>query len=129
MKEFEGKEVYLRPTGNNTRRGNTDILKVKIVKVARVYIYFVRDGFRHESKCRFNGNVFEDGCNSGYVMYPTMEALEDYYEAHKLGRSITDKYRYQTDYAKVELSKLRQIAELLGISKENDDESFRLDGS
>ena len=115
MKELEGKEVYLRPTGNNARRGSKRFEKALIVKVARVFVTFKIEGHHWETKYRFDGRNLESGHNSGYVVYANRQELEDYYETQELASKISEKYRYQRDYMQVELSKLRQVAEVLDV--------------
>ena len=45
MKDLEGKEVFLRPTGNNRRPSKPkEIIPAKNIKMARVYATFIIDG-------------------------------------------------------------------------------------
>lgn len=76
MKHLEGKEVYLRPTGNNARGNKNGYKKATIIKVAKVNITFRIDG-RNEQKSRFNGTRISEN-NSGYQVYETeQEANND----------------------------------------------------
>jgi len=117
MKELEGKEVYLRPTGNNARRGGPLFEKAIVVKVARVFVTLKIAGSCFDNKYRFvdgtGANTLESGNNSGYVIYETETDLNEFYEADDLAKRIADKCRYSHTLSKVEIGKLRQIAELL----------------
>lgn len=65
MKELEGKTVYLRPTGNNARRGTAEVQKAFIVKVAKVNVTFILNGMSREFKYRFKGRELRGECNGG----------------------------------------------------------------
>lgn len=115
MKELEGKTVYLRPTGNNARRGAADVQKAFIAKVAKVNVTFILNGMSREFKYRFKGRQLSSELNSGYVVYESAKELSDYYEAQELAAAISEKYRYQSDYAQLRLDKLKQVAEILEV--------------
>ena len=118
MKELEGKEVYLRPTGNNVRHFRHDkYVKATILKVARVFVTFKLEGSWHEDRYRFKGRSLNGECNSGYIVYADEKELKDYYEACAIAKQITDKYRYSSDYEKLDVIKLRQISEILGVQQ------------
>lgn len=117
MKKLEGKTVYLRPTGNNARYHSDKILTAKIIKVARVFVTFVFDGYRNEEKYRFDGNELHNDHNGGYVVYKSMKDVEDYYAKVDLSSKISDKFRYQRDYEKIDILSLRKVAELLGVTE------------
>ena len=117
MKHLEGKDVFLRPTGNNARNSNSKYIKGKIIKVAKVFITFTVENSSHE-KYRFNGHNLRNECNGGYVIYESKQDIEDYFLSSKLSKEISEKYRTQGDYQKVELETLKQVAELLGVSLE-----------
>lgn len=51
-KELEGKEVYLVPTGNNSRYFKEGYLTAKIVKVARINVT-IKIGNRREHELKF----------------------------------------------------------------------------
>ena len=115
MKAFEGKEMIFRPTGNNARRFNKAPITVNIIKVARVFVTFTEVGSTYEQKYRYKGRVLGNGCNGGYVAYATRQEIDEYNEQVELAKKISHKYRYDSDYRSVELGKLKQVAELLGV--------------
>jgi len=116
MKELEGKEVYLRPTGNNARRHDKNkTIKAKVIKVARVFITIVIDNHYHEQKLRINGKSINNDHNGGYVVYESEKELSDYYESSDVASKIARKYRYESDYKCIGLEKLKAIASILDI--------------
>ena len=115
LKELEGKEVYLRPTGNNSNKYSPKIIKATIVKVARVNVEFLIDGCKNTYKYKFNGMRIESGHNSGYVVYESAEALDNYLMVKDIARKITDSYRYQSDFERLSIDKITAIAEILEV--------------
>lgn len=82
LKKLEGKEVYLRPTGNYARSWNGELKKTEIVKAARVFVTIEEYG--REYKYRI-GDFPENGVieitndhNSGYQIFETLEDFESY---------------------------------------------------
>lgn len=122
IKDYVGKSIWLRPTGNNAHRGcGTKVIEAVVVSAARVQcvIKIITDtGGGYEEKLRFSPQHGELSNNhgGGYATYPTREALENYYTARLYAQAISEKYQYRTDWQSVELDKLKQIAELLGVS-------------
>lgn len=114
MKELEGKYVYLRPTANHARKGKK-VKKALIIKVAKVFVTLTIEGLNLAQKYRFDGNRLSNEHNAGYVVYANQQDLDEYYEANELADRINRKYRYQRDFAQVEINKLRQVAEILDI--------------
>lgn len=115
MKELEGKTVYLRPTGNNVRRGTQEVQKAFVVKVAKVNVTFILNGMSKEFKYRFDGRTLKGEYGFGYVVYESAQELSDYYEAQDLAKAISEKYQYHSDYATLSLDKLKQVVELLEV--------------
>ncbi len=117
MKELEGKDVYLIPTGNNARRRDTGFYeKAKIIKVARVNVIFRIDGYQSDDKYRYEGNRLTAGdYNAGYIVFPTKSEMDDYFLAKELAGKIYRKYKFQETWERVGVEKLKQIAELLGL--------------
>ena len=113
MKEFDGKDVFLRPTGNNARRGSEQIVKAKIIKVARVNTTFLLDGWRNEVKLRYRGNELYSEHNSGYVVYGSEKDIEDYYLLCKLSVEVSDKLKYLINARNLGLEKVKKIYEIL----------------
>ena len=115
MKEFEGKEMIFRPTGNNARRHDKSPIVADIIKVARVFVTFTEAGSTREYKYRYDGRRLSNECNGGYVAYASRQELDNYNEQVELARRIADNYTYSSSYESVDLIKLRQVAELLGV--------------
>jgi len=119
MKHLEGKTVYLRPTGNNVRHHKQDkdaVIVAKLVKVARVNATFEIDGW--ERKYRYEDNRLIGDCNSGYVVYETAQALQDYRESCRIGEKISTKFRFGRAWSDLGIDKLRIISEMLELDKE-----------
>ncbi|MEN8237335.1 MAG: hypothetical protein ABFQ95_07345 [Pseudomonadota bacterium] len=115
MKEFEGKEVWLRPTGNNARGNRGKHIKAVVVKVARVNATVRIDGWGRDEKFRFNGHHLDSGYNSGYAVYASQAELVKYYERVRISGLISTEYRYQRDFQRLPLDKLIKVAELLNV--------------
>lgn len=112
-KELEGQVVYLRPTGNNARRWDKLPIQAEIKKVARVNVTFEAGGFGR--KGRFRGDYIDLGYNSGYQVFASLEAFDEYLITDKISSDIARKYTYPSDYRRLELSKLVRIAKILGL--------------
>ena len=116
MKDLEGKEVFLRPTGNNRRpRNPKEIIIAKIIKVARVYVTFIRGDFHIEDKGRINGLHIDTGYNSGYQVFHNKQALDDLLFIESTARKIVNKFQYACDYEKLDRETITKVANLLGI--------------
>ena len=115
LKELEGKTVYLRPTGNNARRGVDECSEATIVKVARVNCTIQRATATHTETFRHRGKHLKNGFNGGYQIYPTLQDFNDHQEVVRLSQSITKHFTYARDYEELSLSTLRQIAVLLDL--------------
>ena len=116
MKDLEGKEVFLRPTGNNRRpRNPKEMIIAKIIKVARVYATFILDGSWVEEKGRINGLHIDTGCNSGYQVFHNKQALDDLLFIESTARKIVNKFQYASDYEKLDRGTITKVALLLGI--------------
>ena len=116
MKDLEGKEVFLRPTGNNRRPSNPkEIIAAKIVKVARVYATFIRGDFHIEDKGRVNGLHLDTGYNSGYQVFPDKQAIDDMLFVESTARKIANTFPYAQHYEKLDREAITKVANLLGI--------------
>lgn len=114
MKEFEGKKVYLYPTGNNAR-GKIKIKQAFIVKVARVNVTYIINGYSREQKEKYQGGHINSGCNSGYRVYESMQQISDYILAGEIARKLSEKLRYSSDFQRLGLDNVKAIAEISGI--------------
>ena len=116
MKDLEGKQVFLRPTGNNRRPGNPkEIIPAKIIKMARVYATFIIDKAWSESKGLVNGLHLDTGCNSGYQVFPDKQTIDDLLFAEMVAGRIINKFKYRSDYEKLDRETITKVASLLGI--------------
>ena len=116
MKDLEGKEVFLRPTGNNRRpRNPKEMIIAKIIKVARVYATFILDGSWVEKKGRINGLHIDTGCNSGYQVFHNKQALDDLLFIESTARKIVNKFQYASDYEKLDRETITKVANLLKV--------------
>lgn len=80
-KEHIGKTVYLKPTGNNVSRFAPDkIFTAKVVKMARTRGELLFEGYvKYTTKFTIsdhNDNHIRNGLNSGYIVYESMEELQ-----------------------------------------------------
>ena len=116
MKDLEGKEVFLRPTGNNIKRSKpNEIIQAKIIKVSRIYATFRIGDFRIEDKGRINGLHIDTGCNSGYQVFQDKQTIDDLLFVERVAGRITNKFKYPSDYEKLDRETITKIANLLGI--------------
>lgn len=116
MKELEGKEVFLVPTGNNVRRGDgsRQYLKGYIVKVAKVNCTFIVGGPKgREQVHKYSGNILDSGFNSGYKVYATEQEILDIYELSALAKRIYERTKYPHLLEAFGIEKLRKIAAIL----------------
>ena len=118
MKHFEGMQVWLRPTGNNARRWKGQPVSAFVKKVARVNITLVICERQYEQVFRMlhnSHNRIDDGCNSGYVIYETLEALKQFDENVRLVKIIKQKTRdYSFGPDSVSHESLVKVVKLLG---------------
>lgn len=117
MKELEGKTVYLRPIGNLRLSDGGKTVVAKMEKVAIVFVTVRLGGWDKKYRMRVaNGTRYlDDDYNGGYVVYETRQEIKDYDEIQRLAGEISKAYRYQSDYAKLDLSTITKVAELLGV--------------
>jgi hypothetical protein len=115
MKELEGKNVFLRPTGNNARYHSGKILIATINKVARVYATITLDGWSREEKFRINGNHLDNGHNGGYRVYASEKEVADEIFIEEAAGKISDKFRYRSDYTTLDRDTIIKVAELLKV--------------
>ena len=117
MKDLEGKEVFLRPTGNNVRYTDTatKIIPATITKVARVYATFIRGDFNIEDKGKITGLHLDTGCNTGYQVFPNRQSVDDILFVEMVARKIVNSFQYVRDYEKLDRGTITKVAVLLGI--------------
>ena len=116
MKDLEGKEVFLRPTGNNRRPSKPkEIIPAKIIKMARVYATFILDESWVEEKGLVNGLHLDTGHNSGYQVFPDKQALDDMLFIESTARKIANSFQYAQHYEKLDRETITKVASLLGI--------------
>ncbi len=122
MKELQGKEVYLIPTGNYARRmkfqseGFPGYLKATVIKVARVNITLkIDNGYKYEEEFRYEDTSLSTGHNAGYNLYKSLQELEDHLLSQKIAQTIFSEYRYNRDWQEVGADNLKKIAEILGL--------------
>ena len=117
MKDLEGKEVFLRPTGNNVRYKDTTtkIIPATITKVSRVYATFIKGEFHIEDKGRITGLHLDTGHNSGYQVFPNRQSVDDILFVEMVARKIVNSFQYVRDYEKLDRETITKVANLLGI--------------
>ncbi len=120
MKDFEGKKVFLRPTGNTVNKMNPNkIIAAKIVNVARVYATV---DILDESpipimyrKFKINGIHLSNSPNSGYQVFSNKQEIDDLLFIENTARKIVNSFQYARDYKKLDRETITQVANLLGI--------------
>ena len=116
MKDLEGKEVFLRPTGNNRRPSKQkEVIPAKIIKVSRIYATFILDESWVEEKGKITDLHLDTGCNSGYQVFPDKQTIDDLLFVERVVTKIIDKLRYDCDYEKLDRETATKVANLLGI--------------
>ena len=116
MKDLEGKEVFLRPTGNNRRPSKQkEVIPAKIIKVSRIYATFILDESWVEEKGKITDLHLDTGCNSGYQVFPDKQTIDDLLFVERVVTKIIDKLRYDCDYEKLDRETITKVANLLGI--------------
>ena len=121
MKELEGKEVFLKPTGNNARRcdgGKDKYKKATIIKAARVNVTVRLEGYGFDQKFRYDGNRLQSDCNSGYIVFTSEQDIKDNNEVLRLSEIILSEYRYSSRWHSLGLEKIKKIAEILGLDND-----------
>ena len=115
MKKLEGKTIYLRPSGNAARGDAKNRISMAVVdKVARVFVTVTIDGGRSQ-RLRIKDNYLDGGYNSGYEFFKSRDELEDKIFVEQMADKISAKYRYRSDYAKLDRDTITKVAVLLGI--------------
>ena len=116
MKDLEGKEVFLMPTGNNVyRHGPNKVISAKLVKVARVYATFIIDESWVEEKGKITGFHLDTGCNGGYQVFKDKQTIDDLLFVERIARKIVNSFQYASDYEKLDRETITKVANLLGI--------------
>ena len=127
LKKLVGKNIYLIPTGNNTRRGvrNSPIKAVILERVAKVNLSFTRIDGRCQRTHRFQetrGNVEmrdKDG-NSGYKIFASQEDADNYLKTLAL-RSQVHRALRMFDLSSLTHKQLLSLIETLGLKVDNED--------
>lgn len=89
LKDMEGKNIYLIPTGNNINRGRESgkkIIKAKLIKVARVFATFEINNLGVE-KYRYKDNILKNDWNDwngGYGVYQSEQDALDHLKSIRL---------------------------------------------
>ena len=113
LKQMQGKQVCLIPTGNLVHRWSDKFITAEIIKVSRVFVTVKVHDLKTE-KFRINGvnsiTVNADG-NAGYLVYETEQEALDHHEAIVLRRQIQHQAEYKLD--DVNITNLRKVLELL----------------
>lgn len=118
LKQLEGKEVYLRPKGNEASRHKLgEVIPATLIKVGRVFAWVSFGNRRPDEKLRCGGMYLDNGFNGGYTVYSSKQAALDSIESEslrgKIRATVTD-YRFHRN--KIPLKDLREIAKLLKVS-------------
>lgn len=121
MKEFEGKEVYLRPTGNNVplRSQYGDGCRWgTVVKVNKVNVTVQFADWHHTRKLRISengGRRLDDNCNAGWIVYEDRVAYLNDLHKENIARRISEQFSYTSRLEQIGLEKLERIASILGL--------------
>ena len=118
IKELEGREVLLRPTGNKVGFGNTkETIQAKIIEVAHTFatVYLCNQ----EQKFKITGMYLSDSVNGGYLVFANKEEFEDFLFVEDVAEKIVDNYPYKRHYEQLDRETITKIAALLGIQIEN----------
>lgn len=122
MKHLVGKQVWLMPTGNNSRRYNNEVKQALVTKVAKVNVSFIMDGYTREEKLRISDWVgdgtlhLHNESNGGFRVFETLQEIEDYNEANMIRQHISGLIRYNK-LGDISLDNLRSIYDLIGAKK------------
>ena len=111
---YEGKTVWLFPTGNYARYKTVELYEAKIIKIARKYFYCVRVGWeRFPIKFVLEdfSSICED-CNSGYDIYETPEMYVQKTEFDAMYSHVGSYFR-EFGNKKPSFDTMRKIASLL----------------
>lgn len=112
MKNLEGKDVFLIPIGNNARDRKDKYIKGHMLKVARVFAT-IKHNYGREEKLRFDGNRLTDDYNSGYLVFPSEDGVNEHYERINLKNKISEKFAYPYRIKGFNLDQLRRINAIL----------------
>lgn len=121
IKDLEGKEVFLQPSGNNIRRHNHAPKKAVVVSVAKVNIDVLFEGHDRVQKYRVavhgdgRTHISNDG-NSGYYVYENESALKNRLFNESLSLKLISFSK--DDWANCDAEVMRQIASLLKLDVE-----------
>ena len=120
FKSLVGKVVYLLPTGNNLNRAvnKQEAVPAEITKVGRVNVSFVIAGLRTEDTYRianYERYRLTSGHNSGYIVFETKSAVDDYQKANDIRRKLRDFFSsYGSRVESLSLQQLEQINDIIG---------------
>lgn len=100
-----GQEVFLKPTGNNSRRYDGKLVRGRIEKIARKYFYVLIDGHCTCEDDRFDKETFEydeQDRNAGFVIYESIAAYckDTEYEMmlHNVRSFFSNRYGAEASY-------------------------------
>ena len=117
FKKLEGENVWLLPRGNRVNRHNPKDYEFAVLEKVKFEMAVLRYGERLRSlTLRMNeGHRLDDEFNGGYLVFQTEKQLLEYFKSNDLVAEILRKYPVHADWQKIEYSKIKQIAEILGI--------------
>lgn len=107
------------PTGNNTRRFNSEIKTATITKVAKVNVSFIIDGWTREETLRISewkecGTLhLHNESNGGFSVFESLQEIEDYNEANTLRQHIRS-FIGNNKLGNLSLDILRKVKGLIG---------------
>jgi len=113
----EGRILYVIPTGNLVRSYGPDARKGVVTKVGRKYIYVKIDGVYYggEEGVRFDKNTLrgEQGCNSNWIAFCSMQEIEDLRETSRLRGELRKFFDWSGESHKLTLKQLRGIKAII----------------
>ncbi len=120
MKHLIGKKVWLSPTGNNQLRSNPYEIKTgTVTNVARVKLDIMLDSFQWAQKINFYegkyGLILDSGCNSGYILFETEDAINEYYFRIRISKKLHAQFTFPKNWEDLSIHQLKQITEIVGI--------------
>lgn len=113
----KGRIFYVVPTGNLVRSYGSDAREGVVTKVGRKYIYVKIDGVYYggEEGVRFDKNTLrgEQGCNSNWIAYCSMQEIEDMREKKRLHSELREFFDWRGKSHKLTLKQLREIKAII----------------
>ena len=125
LKQAMNKSMKTKPTVGEiliaeipaARFSEKKIHSATVTKVGRKYFSARFDGQHHEyefiietwRQSDYNANV-----NRPIYLYRTNREMEDRHEKNAIVKSMTEKFRYSSDWDKLDINQLRSISEIIG---------------